>query len=192
MILISTNCFHDGVTADNIQQRCRPCRERTAADAPDPCPTKIEGPLYTLKYGFKRPYRQIVSSAGSKLNECYCIKISVLVQVKVRHDCIIVSGERSVSKFHSCSLSWTMTTTIDNIALQDFSSTECTINDDFATSTSYKEYCYNLLSLVAVATSVAAVWLEGGLLVSILAGMCTFLGPVAALQQHRLTDLERE
>lgn len=86
----------------------------------------------------------------------------------------------------------TKTKATDNIAVQDISSTECAINNDFATPTSFKEYGYNLLSLVAVATSVAAVWLEGGLLVSFLAGVCAFLGPVAALQQHRLTDLERE
>ena len=98
MVLIGTSCFHDGVSADNIHQWYHPCRERTGIDTQDPCPAKMEGPLYTLKYGSKRPCRQgLYLPVRVNSTTATGIKISVLVQVKVRHDCIIVSGERSLS-----------------------------------------------------------------------------------------------
>ena len=38
--------------------------------------------------------------------------------------------------------------------------------------------------------SAAAFFIEGGPIVMAVSGVCAFLGPAAAMQQHRLTDLE--
>jgi hypothetical protein len=60
-------------------------------------------------------------------------------------------------------------------------------------STSPKEYFYNALALVALGTSIAAfIMIEGGWIVNIVSVICAFLGPVAALQQQRLTDFQSE
>lgn len=62
--------------------------------------------------------------------------------------------------------------------------------DEKKGGTSLKEIFFHAIALVAVGSSVAAIAVEGGLLVTVVGAVCAFLGPVAVIQQHKLTDLE--